>query len=174
MSRTLSSGAATEVARPVTLPGYLVSIAFSVPVRLSTRGDVTWDAMAWSAAHFVCNGLAIDGTPEQDGSLVFTDTDGTIAALILSEGIQNRAVNVWKLYGETPADDDPVLIFSGVGDGYAMDYAEASVTIGLKQAETLYAPRQYINAASGFNWLPAPGTAITWGGETFALVREQS
>ena len=176
MARTLTGTVTTAVGAAVTRPGYLVQIDFTSPLRLSSRGDVSWNSLSWGAWDVRITGLAIDGAASaQDGSLVLGNTDYTVGALVLGEGIAGRAVNVWKIYGETPALTDPVLVFSGVADGAAINPDGGDVTIGLQQAGgvTLYCPRTYINRASGFSWIPADGTLIQWNGETFRLSREK-
>lgn len=169
--RTLAAAVSVEHGKPITAPGYFVSVAFAATYRASTRGTITWDSQTWLGASCSVSGLALDGGPAQDGALTFGDTDGVIAALALDEGVADRAVEVWAFHGSAPAAGDPVRIFSGVADGYRIDTERAIVTIGLKQAQVLFAPRLYISQASGFNWLPAAGTKLVWNGETYELKR---
>ena len=176
MARTLNGTVTTAVGAAVTLPGYLVAIDFATPVYLSSRGDLTWNSKSWVAWAVRIIGLAIDGAASaQDGTLILGNTDYTMGALVLAEGVAGRAVSVWKLYGETPALADPVLVFSGVADGATINPDGGDVTITLQQAGgvTLYCPRTYINRASGFSHIPADGTLIQWNGETFRLTAEK-
>jgi len=175
MSRTLVGTTNSGVAAAVTEPGYLVQIDFSAPVRLSSRGDVSWSSNAWVAWDIRIGGLLSDGSVSaQNGSLQLGNTDYTIGALVLAEGVAGRAVNIWKFYGATPATGDPVLIFSGVADDATIEPDGGTVNIGLQQqgGMTLYCPRTYITRAAGFSFLPARGTLIQWNGETFKLEAE--
>jgi len=175
MSRTLTGAMTTAVAAPVTLPGYLVKVDFTSPLRLSSRGTLTWTGASWAAWFIRISGLGIDGQrSSQNGRLTLGNTDYTLGALILSEGIAGRAVNIWKFYGEAPADADAVLAFSGVADGMSCEPDSGTVTIDLQQSggATLYCPRTYINRASGHNFAPAAGTLIQWNNETYRLEAE--
>lgn len=172
MSRTIGTNIATEVAAAVTRPGYLVEIMFTSPVRVSSRGAFAWDGRDWTAWDLAIAGLGVDGGASSlDGSVTLGNADYSIGALVLAEGVSGRAVKVWKFYGETPAADDPVLLFSGVGNNATINPTRGTVQITLQQSagKTLYAPRTYIGRAAGFNHLPARGTLITWNGETFRL-----
>jgi hypothetical protein len=163
------------VGAAVTLPGYLVKIDFATPVRLSSRGDVSWTGWTWAAWDVRISGLGIDGAKSsQNGRLVLGNSDYTIGALVLSEGVAGRAVNIWKFYTETPALADPVLVFSGVADSATCEPNGGTVTLDLQQSGgiTLYCPRTYINRASGHSFVPAAGTLVQWNGETYRLEPE--
>lgn len=175
MSRTLTGAMTTAVGAPVTLPGYLVKIDFAAAVRLSSRGDVSWSSSTWAAWDVRITGLGIDGAKSsQTGRLILGNTDYTIGAMALSEGVAGRPVNVWKFYTEAPAAGDPVLVFSGVADGMTCEPDSGTVTLDLQQSggATLYCPRTYINRASGHSFVPAVGTLVHWNGETYRLEPE--
>lgn len=171
MTRELTAATQAASEAVVTEPGYLIELLFSVPVRISTRGLVSWNSQTWLPMACAVGGLALDGTPLQEGSLTFIDSDGAIAVLVLAEGVADRGARVWEFFGQTPATADPVLRFDGVLDTYAIDDSTAEVHLSLKQAEVLFAPRNLINAANGFNFLPATGTKINWGGQDYELTR---
>ncbi len=177
MSRTLSSGTTTELAKAVTLPGYFVEILFATPLRLSSRATLTWSGNTWITWNVRVEGLSADaGSSTQDGKIVLGDTDNTIAALVLAEGIAGRAINVWKFYGTAPGTTDPVALFAGVGDEASLEPDDGRLTITLAQqgGSTLFSPRRYITKAEGFSIVPAEGALLTWNGETIRLTREGS
>lgn len=175
MSRTLTSALSTAIALPVTEPAYFVEIVFSTPVRLSTRGTITWSGQSWTSWDVRLAGLGQDGSSStQTGGLTIGNTDLSISTLVLSEGVADRQVNIWKFYGDTPAISDPVAIFSGVGDEAVIDADSGVVRITLRQQSgvTLYTPRLFCTKESGFSLLPAEGTVISWGNETIRLTSE--
>ena len=175
MTRTLSAPTTTAVGLDVVSPGYLVEINFATPLRLSTRGTLTWNSLTWTTWDFDVRGLAADSSGStQGGSLTLWNGDYTISALVLGEGVANRAVNVYQFYGESPALADPVHIFAGVVDDAQLEPTNATVTLRLVQtnARALFAPRHYITPDSGFSYLPAAGTVISWDGQQYHLAEE--
>jgi hypothetical protein len=156
-------------------PGYLVEILFPTPLRLSTRGQVAWSGQTWLPWRVSVQGLTVDAQgSESTGSLVIGNADYSISALILLNGIAQRGVNIWKFYSATPGASDPVQIFAGLADAASFDPANRNVSVTLGQANTraLDAPRFYITAENGFNFVPAPGSFIDWDGERFELTPE--
>jgi hypothetical protein len=170
--RTLSPATTAGVAGPVTAPGYFVEILFAGPLRVSSRGTLVWSGNTWTAWDVRVSGLAFDGAASaQNGTLILGNTDLSIGALILNEGIADRTINVWSFLGDAPATADPVQIFAGVGDTVAIDPDRGTVTITLQQsaAGVLYCPRRYITRENGFSVLPPVGTLIPFNGETFQI-----
>lgn len=177
MSRTLTSGTTTEIGKAVTLPGYFIEILFSTPLRLSSRATLTWSGNTWITWDARIEGLSADaGSSTQDGKIVLGDTDNSITALVLSEGVAGRAINIWKFYGDAPGPTDPVAIFAGVGDKTSIepDDGRLSITLAQQGGNTLFSPRRYITKAEGFSIVPAEGALLTWNGETIRLTREGS
>jgi hypothetical protein len=172
--RTLVGSTSSGVAAAVTLPGYLIQIAYATTLRLSTRGTLTWNSQTWTAADARVSGLAVDSSRSSlAGELVLGNTDLTYGAQVLSEGVAGRAVIVWAFYGAAPALADPVKVFEGVANEASIA-EDGDVRISLQQASstTLFCPRTYLTAASGFSFLPAVGQIVTWNGETVKLTPE--
>lgn len=169
--RTLGGATTTEVGAAVTRPGYLIEIAFSTTVRLSSRGTIDWSGQTWSAYDCSVRGLAADSAEVQtDGALDIGNADLAMSAYILGDGVSGRAVRVWKFYGDATALADPVLLFDGIADEAVIaDDGRVSITLQQAGGRTLYCPRTYITPDAGFNWLPAQGQKITWNGETITL-----
>lgn len=171
--RTLSAATNTAVAGPVTAPGYFVEILFSSPLRISSRGTLAWSGNTWNAWDIRITGLAFDGTTSaQNGTLVLGNTDLSVGALILNQGIADRTINIWAFLGDAPATADPVQVFAGVGDVVSPINPDAgTVTVTLQQyaAGVLFCPRRYITNENGFSVLPPAGTLVPFNGETFQI-----
>lgn len=175
MSRTLTSALTTEIGKAVTLPAYFVEIVFATPVRLSSRGTIAWGGNSWTSWDIRIGGLGQDGgNSTQSGTLMLGNTDLTLSALVLVEGVADRAINIWKFYGDAPGASDPVQIFAGVGDDASIDADSGVVVINVRQqsGRTAYAPRLYCTKEQGFSYLPAEGAVVTWGGETIRLTKD--
>lgn len=164
MAKTLAASIAAATGQRITTPGYLVQIDFSTPLRLSSRGDQSWSGYTWTRGR-----LGKVDAGEGGGSIELMNGDLAMSALVLNEGLADRAVTVWAFYGDNPADAEQV--FSGVAD--ASDIGPDLVRARLLPdgRATQYSPRRFINAASGFNTLMPAGTRVTWGGQTFVLER---
>jgi hypothetical protein len=149
----------------ITTPAYFVQIDFSTVLRLSSRGDQTWDGYTWTGARLGKVQISNIG-----GQVELMNTDLLAGALALNEGVADRAVTVWSFDGDTPAS--PTLIFAGVGDKLEINADRVRVTLTTENRRTLYSPRRFVNAAAGFNHLLPAGTSITWAGQTFLLERK--
>lgn len=170
--RTISTNMATEVARVVTSPGYFVEVLFSTPLRFSSRSTIEWGGQVWIARDIDVRNIAFDATGSvQNGSIELGDTDGALAAVLLAQGVADKGVNVWAFYSDAPGVDDPELIFSGSGDGWSLSETSRKVTLTVRQfkSATAFSPRVRITPERGFNFLPVPGTTLSWAGEVFTL-----
>lgn len=170
--RTLSVATQADTESTVTTPAYLVWIDFSATLRLSSRGDQSWDGQTWTGGRLGgIGGLSWDGKGQQSGTLELINTDLALSALVLGEGVADRAVRIWKFYGDNPALDDPVAVFYGVMDDADIGADVVRLTLDGQNVRTLSSPRRFIGAGTGFNHLTPAGKKITWGGQTYELVR---
>jgi hypothetical protein len=172
MTRTVSVSVAAAIAEPITAPGYLLEIEFNPPVLLCSRGDVTVNGNDWQGWSFTVSGIGIDATSaKQTGTLTVSNRDFALSTLMLEQGVADRAISIWAFYGDAPADDDPVLIFSGVGAQGDIDTNSASVKIALRQEHdnVQFAPAHYITVEQGFSMLPPAGTIIQIGRTSYIL-----
>ena len=170
--RTLTAAVTTATTGPVTAPGYFVEILFSTPLRLSSRGTISWGGNPWTGWDVRPSGLVANAEQSTTrGSLVLGNTDYSIGSLVMNQDIVDRAIRIWKFYGSSPAAADPVEVFSGVGSDFLLDPTQGTCTISLQQAggRSQFSPRRYITAEQGFSFLPSTGTIIHWNGETFIL-----
>jgi len=176
MSRELSAAFTTALSAQVTVPGYLIEIAFATPFRLCTRATITWNGLTWSRWGAELKGFVTDGAQSAiSGSLILENTDNTLGILILAEGVAERSIKIWQIYGETPGLIDAFFLLQGVGDGANIDINKGLVEISIMQAGgvTLFTPRLYITRENGFQAIPANGTVIQWAGESYVLEGER-
>ena len=163
----------TEVGKPVVRPGYLVQIDFSSIVRVSTSGDRNWNSFLWAGADLKV-AITNDGKGLQSARLDFFDSVQAIASVVLTEGVSDKRVRIWRFYGDALAAGDPELVFDGYGDDYDAAYIRSTITATTSGSRVLLAPRTYITKAQGFNFLPAAGTRVQWNGETLVLEPSES
>ncbi len=149
----------------ITTPAYFVQLDFSTVLRLSSRGDQTWGGYTWTGGRLGKVQINNNG-----GQVELINTDLVASALTLNEGVADRAVSIWSFDGDTPAS--PTLIFSGVGDKLEIGADRVRVTLTTENRRTLYSPRRFINAVSGFNHLLPAGKSVTWAGQTYLLERK--
>ena len=117
--RTVSSPAQTELVKQVTQPGFFVELTFaSQVVRWCSFGDTTWNSLIWIGQNFQVGGLSSDG---MQATISVWDSDAAYRTLAVTDGgLRNRSVKIWTAQFPALADDDPNLIFQGVGDGVAV------------------------------------------------------
>jgi hypothetical protein len=167
--RTLSSSMATAVAAPVTRPGVLVSIAFSTTQRYSSAGTISWNGFTWTTANVKLENLAVDAL-QLSGTLVIGNHDDAIGALILAQGIQDKAITLYGIDATATATADVVWLATAVGASCELNEFEAR--IGLRhRSEFVASPRTYVNAAAGFNQLLPAGTTLRINGIDMKLER---
>lgn len=164
MAKTLASSLVTDTAKRITTPGYLVQMDFDTPLRLSTRGDQSYGGYSWTGGRLGEVKISADG-----GQIEMMNSDLAAGALILNEGAADRAISVWAFYADNP--EDVVQVFAGVGDSSEVAGDRVRVKLVAENRRTLYSPRRFIGAATGFNRLIPAGTRISWGGQTYILER---
>lgn len=165
--RTLSASLLAEQGLTVTRPGYLVSIAFSTPVYLSTLGDITWNGHDWLATDLRVQGLAVDERGAQNGTLSLGNADLAFGTLVLSEGVAERAIVVYAVWAGVV---EPITLFSGYGDGCEVG-DRVSIDLAVTSRGATFSPRRFINAASGFATLIPAGTTLAGAAGSVTLER---
>jgi hypothetical protein len=165
--RTLSPSLLAELGLTLTRPGYLVFVDFSTPLRLSTLGDISWGGYTWSAADIKVSALTRDEKGDARGSLSLGNALLDYGALVLNEGIADRAIRIYAVWAGVV---EPVEEFNGVGDGCEIG-GRVTITLAGQGSRALYSPRRFINASTGFNTLLPAGTKISIGQQTYLLER---
>lgn len=161
--RTLSAGLLVELGLIVTRPGYLVQIDFSTPLYLSSLGDISWDGHTWAAADVKVAGLKSG----QGGTISFGNALLDYGALVLNEGVADRGIKIYAVWAGVV---EPVCEFDGVGDSSEVG-DRVSISLSEQGSRSLYSPRRFINASTGFNTLLPAGTRLTLGQQTYILER---
>lgn len=168
--RTLTAGQIAATTAPVTTPGYLVELSYSTVLRLSSRGDQSWDGYTWTGGRLgKVSGLTSDGRGDQRGRVELINSDLAYSALVLTEGAADIRCRVWVFYGDNPADAS--LVLDGVTDGADIAPDAVSLTLVGESIRTAMFPRRFIGPSTGFNHLRPSGTKITWGGQTYIMER---
>lgn len=155
MSRPVSSATTTAIGQTITRPLYLVQLGFNVPVRLSSREQVTYASVIWSAA-------SLKLTMGSNWSVEIFNESLLLGQTVLGQGTSGRTAKVYQLYGDGPtwADDDGELLLDGEM-GEAVITADR-VSIVLKQRGPQRTPRIYFNPPT-CNHLPPEGLVIRTG-----------
>jgi hypothetical protein len=171
VSRLISDATLAATTSVVTQPGYLVEMLFNPPFRVSSRGEISALGNDWVAWGVTFSGIGVglqDVT--QSGSMVLNNAGTEISALALAQKFDDIPVNIWAFYGDATNDDDPVLVFAGVGGAFTIG-TDGKVTVQLARrgSRTLFSPRHYMTPQQGFNFLPAAGTKVNWGNEIFTM-----
>lgn len=158
--RALTANTAAEVTASVTRPLYLVELGLATTLRFSTREQVTWRGLTWSAA-----GLRVDLSGRKLSLLneTLSYTDDFLA------GVSGKPVTIWLLYGDAPfGDTDAEEVF--VGEIGAVGIGER-IEIRLRPAPARRLPRLYVTPPT-FNHLPPDGLQILTPSGVFRLERK--
>lgn len=169
MPKEVSTYTATEAGKAITTPIFIAEIVFATPLRLSSRGEITWNGQTWTA-----NGFRLDGPrPAAGGALtgriILPNFDRAISNLIRTEGTFGKPCRIWQLFGAGPhAIEDAEQIFDGELD--AVPEMGDWVTVDIHSTGRLQqtSPRLFF-APPVFNHSPAPGTVIVWEGERIEI-----
>lgn len=182
---TLTSNQTAAVSQPTTQPGFLVKIGWTVPVYLSSRGNVTYTISGDTAVStfvsspITVSGLSSDISAKVNGNLTIgvNPANPTVVmqyALSSSLGFANTPIEIWvfdqyNVSGGALVTADALKIFKGIGDQVTISPLEIGITLIPTSLVTSVSPRIRINPRNGFNWLQPKGTKIIWGTETFVL-----
>ncbi len=159
----------TQLGLTVTSPGYLVELRYRAVVRLSTMGDLSWNALAWSAADVKVSGLTQDGAGASECQIRLGNTNLAYSALVLNEGAADIGVTIWACYAGATDAADPLMVFDGVIDGADIAADAVQLKCVAQGNATLYSPRVFIGALSGFSRLRPAGSVVAAGNEVFTL-----
>ena len=169
MSRTLNAKVTAAVADTITRPVYLVQLDFSITLRYSTGGAISWNGHTWSEADVAVSGIRELKGGTYEAILEFGNAENEISSIVLSEGVRDKAVNIWQLYGDAPyAADDAVHLFTGVIDSVPQIGYPTQLRAVSRGAGAIRSPRVPLAVILGED-MAAPGERITWGGQTYVL-----
>lgn len=166
--RTLSAALSAALGAPVQTPALLVEMAFSPVQRWSTYADLTWNSQAWTAADVSVESLEV-GVLSVSGSLVLGNVDGAAAALVIGQGVQDRAVRLWGYDAAATGTGDVVWLADAVAGSAQIGLDAVRISLAHRCAYTL-APRTFVSEPDFAPLLPA-GTVLKIAGQTFTLAR---
>lgn len=153
MSISLTTHNTTEIATTVVRDHFLVELAFSTPIRLSSRDTVTFDSNSYQGVMMSLS-LNLDG---RGGRISFLDENFTHISSFISER-SGITAKVWALYG-SPTDwtsgDENILYEGEIGRPTMKD---ATISFPLVAPQSKYICDVLINEQNGFNHLPPAGT----------------
>lgn len=166
--KALSTALTAALGGPVQQPALLVEIAFSTVRRWSSWDDLTWAGQTWTKEDVSLEGLEV-GALTVRGSLVLGNGDDSMAALVLAEGVTDRAIRLWGYDAAATGAADVVWLADAVGA--SVQILPASVRIDLRHpAEYLLTPRTFVSDASFGPLLPA-GSVLKINGRDFQVSR---
>jgi hypothetical protein len=167
--RTLSGPLTTALAAPVQRPALLVSIGFSTVSRYSSMATLSWNGFAWNQGDVAVEGLQVDAL-RVSGSLVIGNVDDVIGGLILSQGIQDKAISIYGYDAAATAAGDVVWLATCVGASAQVDRNYARINLRHK-SEFVNTPRTFVNSGAGFTQMLAPDTTLRINGMDIILER---
>lgn len=166
--KTLSSALATVYGYPVTKPGWLVTIAWPVVSRLSSRGTIAFGGVTYTEADVDVSNITIAGL-RVNGSLRLGNADGAFGALVLSYGMAGVAITIAGWDGNATADADVVTLVAARG-GEA-EIGEDRVAIALRgPLAGRHTPRARVGAPTFTHLLPA-GATLRLAGQSYVVSR---
>lgn len=167
--KTLSSALQAALGAPVQRPGVLVEVGFGAPQRWSSHGTVTWNSQTWTAQAMRLEGFQVEALAVR-GTLVVDNRDGAIGALVLAQGIQDRAIRLWAFDAAATALGDVVWLADAVGGGCQVGAKTVAITLR-DPAELVLAPRTFVGPEAGFTQLVPAGTTLRINGIDYRLER---
>jgi hypothetical protein len=146
--------------------GWLLEIDWSTPVYLSSYGDVSWSGQQWKGAGLKVGDFADSGKPND---VTISDPIAELRTIVLTDGLRDKNVMLWKVYPDAVGADDPLLLFDGFADG--VEISGGKVSFGLDWASTsrMFTPRERIGPSIGVHFVAIPGTKISWYGQVLVI-----
>lgn len=166
--KSLSSALSTALGAPVQRPAVLVELAFSPVKRWSSYADITWGGQTWTKEDVTVESLEV-GALSLTGSLRLGNGDGAMAALVLAQGVQDRAVRLWGYDAGATATGDVVWLADAVCSGLQISLEAVRIELRHRCEYTL-APRTFVSEADFAPLVPA-GTVIKINGQALTLAR---
>lgn len=115
-------------------------------------------------------GLTV-GPLDVQGTLLLDNRDGQAGALVMSAGVQDRAITIWGYDAAATGLADVVWLASAVGGRAAI--TETTVEIALRhRCEHVSGPRQTVSPEAGFGSMLPPGTVVKINGIEMRIARD--
>lgn len=166
---TLSAALQAAHASVIQKPAWLVYIGFATPIRISSYDDVSYDSNTWAAYDVDVSRVRIDAV-KVIGDITIQNADDVLGALILNEGVADKTIKVYGYDAAATATADIVHLVTCVGGAATISHDRVSISL---RAATEYtsAPREFVNAASGFTYMIPAGTQLRINGQVYKVER---
>lgn len=169
MPRTISTGLATEFAKVVTQPGYLVQINASQIRRWSTFGDIVYQGVPWISMDFEVLGLQWDPDKDLQCTLTVQNLDSAIAAWILLESLADVTVDIYQFAAGALADGDAPQLARMVFDSCQVKLDQMNANLVQQSSLFAFSPRRRVDVPNGFSYALPKGSQIAWGNEIYVV-----
>lgn len=178
MPRVPSPSLNTDLTASITSPGYLLYIGFTTPLRLSSRGNLTFQGNSFIEWGFDVRGLTPSIESSGNGSITFHDPDESILAYIVSEGIEEKLIRLWVYSGdvaEFSALDlyNPIELYNGYAAEAQAQDGVVNISLRSVTKQSMYTPRVRMTRETGFTRLPVDGKEYEFGGEKWKAESEK-
>lgn len=170
-SRPVSSPTLAAAGAGASRPSWFLQIDWpDFSTRLCTQGEQTWNGYTWAGGGFEISGFTQDGKPS---GIVLIDPVAAYRTLVLTYGIRDKFIQLWKGYLGALANNDPVLIFPGYADGYDIGSGRVSFGLDWQSSGRQFSPREWIGPPIGVNFTATPGTTVKWGDTVIKIEARQ-
>jgi len=166
--KALGSAISAALGAPVQQPAVLVSIAFSTPVYWSSFSTTTWSGHTWQQADLDVTDLIVQAY-ELSGTLTLGNRDDVAGALVLNEGVTDRAITLYGYDAAAPAD--VVWLATALGGATRVDAEQVVITLR-HPCDGLVTPRTFVSAATFGPGLP-DGAILNINGQAVRLDRRR-
>lgn len=169
--KTLSAALTTALGGAVQRPAWLVSIGWATPLYLSSYGTVSFDSKSWTVADIDVSRVRVEAA-NVSGTLTLGNADDVYGALILSEGISDKAIVIYGYDAGATATADFVELVRCVGGRGTVSSEKVEIDLRDSNAH-VYSPRTFITTTpgSGFTTLMPAGSIVNINGQTYTLER---
>jgi len=168
--RTLPTNHTQQIQSAVQQPIYLIELYLPQGnVFISTFGPVAWRGKQYVQTSCKVSGIQTGQGATKQVSITLTNNLFTWSTLFLQQSPSNSVVKIYKLLGTAPYQDgDAYLIFNGIIADIPDLVNYVTFNCVTANATTLTVPNITIGLPY-FNFMPADGQQILWGGEKYIL-----
>jgi hypothetical protein len=166
--KSLSVALSAALGAPVQQPGVLVQAGFDPVQRWSSHATLNWSGHTWTATPMGVDGLQVAALQVR-GTLVLDNRDGVAGGLVVAQGVQDRAFNLWGFDAGAVGSTDIVWLANAIGAG--VQVGDESVAIELRhRTELMVAPRTFVTEELLGPMLPV-GTVLRINGRELTVSR---